>query len=94
MGRRGRSGCRITVPLYFFNLRSGHLHVLDTRGENCSNPGEALEHAIVAVLDLTMKEGRFRNWAKWSIEIEDENRHRVATLPFSLVLKPRSLEER
>jgi hypothetical protein len=41
----------------------------------------------VAVLDLTRKEGRFRNWAKWAIEVEDENRHRVATVPFSLVLK-------
>ncbi|MFC4175463.1 DUF6894 family protein [Microvirga sp. GCM10011540] len=75
------------MPRYFFNLRYGHLHVLDSRGETCSDPGDALEHAVVAVLDLITKEGRFRNWARWSIEIEDENRRRVATLPFTLVLK-------
>jgi hypothetical protein len=75
------------VPRYYFNLRNGPLHVPDTRGETCANPRDALEHAVVAVLDLTRKEGRFRNWAKWAIEVEDENRHRVATVPFSLVLK-------
>lgn len=85
--------CRI-VPLYYFNLRNGHLHVLDTRGENCTNPGEALEHAVVAVLDLTTREGRFRNWARWAIEVEDEHRRRVATLPFSLVLKSHTTEDR
>jgi hypothetical protein len=82
------------VPRYYFNLRNGHLHVLDTHGENCAHPGEALEHAVMAVLDLTTKEGRFRNWARWAIEIEDEERCRVATLPFSLVLKSQPTEGR
>ena len=43
--------------------------------------------AMVAVLALITKEGRFRNWAKWSLEIHDHERRRVAVLPFSLVLK-------
>ncbi|HZH51502.1 MAG TPA: hypothetical protein VEZ16_06415 [Microvirga sp.] len=72
---------------YFFNLRNGPLHVLDARGENCADPGEALQHAVVAVLDLITKEGRFRNWSRWSVEIEDEHRRRVATVPFTLVLR-------
>jgi hypothetical protein len=75
------------VPRYYFNLRNGHLHVPDARGENCSDPGDALEHAVVAALDLITREGRFRNWTRWSIEIEDEKRCRVAIVPFTLVLR-------
>ena len=73
------------MPRYYFNLRCAHLAVPDGRGEECPGPGEALEHAVVAVLGLITKEGLFRNWTKWSVEIEDEFRRRVATLPFSLV---------
>ena len=40
------------MPQYFFNLRRDHLLVRDTRGEDCSGPGVAVEHAIVAALDL------------------------------------------
>ena len=72
---------------YYFNLRNGPLHVLDLHGENCANPEEAIEHAIVAALDLITKEGRFRNWSRWSIEIQDGRRRRVATVPFTLVLR-------
>lgn len=75
---------------YYFNLRYAHLQVPDRRGEECSGPGDALEHGIVAILGLITKENCFRNWARWSVEIEDEFRRRVATLPFSLVLKPSS----
>jgi hypothetical protein len=75
------------VPRYYFNLRHAHLRVQDPHGEECRGPEEAIEHAVVAVLALITREGRFRNWTKWSVEIEDEKRRRVAVLPFTLVLK-------
>lgn len=75
---------------YYFNLRYAHLQVPDRRGEECSGPGEALEHAVVAILGLITREGRFRNWAKWSVEIEDEFRSCVAILPFTLILRTHS----
>jgi hypothetical protein len=75
------------VPRYYFNLRHAQLRVQDPHGEECAGPAEALEHAVVAILGLTTKQGRFRNWAKWLVEIEDEKRRRVAVLPFTLVLK-------
>jgi hypothetical protein len=77
------------APRYYFNLRHGHLHVPDSRGEECLGPKEAIEHAVVAILDLVAGEKRLRNWAKWSVEIEDERHCRVAILPFTLVLKTR-----
>ncbi|QFU16518.1 DUF6894 family protein [Microvirga thermotolerans] len=75
------------MPRYYFNLRRAHLQLLDRNGESCASLGEAIEYGVVAVLDLIAEEGRFRNWTTWALEIEDENRLHVVTLPFSLVLK-------
>ncbi|MGO4570900.1 DUF6894 family protein [Microvirga sp. 2TAF3] len=75
------------MPRYYFNLRRAHLHLLDKSGEECSNLGEAIEYAIVAVLNLISEEGRFRNWTSWAVEIQDEARYHVATLPFTMVLE-------
>jgi hypothetical protein len=74
------------APRYYFNLRHGHLQVPDPRGEECPGPKEAIEHAVVAILDLIAGESQRRNWTKWSVEIEDERHCRVAILPFTLVL--------
>lgn len=75
------------MPRYFFNLRRDHLLVRDTRGEDCSGPGVAVEHAVVAALDLMGEKLGFQSWAGWSVNIEDEARHHVATIPFALVLQ-------
>jgi hypothetical protein len=72
---------------YYFNLRRAHLHLLDKNGEECATLGEAIEYGVIAVLSLISEEGRFRNWTAWAVEIQDENRFHVVTLPFSLVLK-------
>lgn len=75
------------MPHYYFDLWHAHLHVPDRRGEECSDTGEALEFATVAVLDLITQEGRHRDWSRWSIQIRDETGGRVAVLPFAMVLK-------
>lgn len=80
------------MPRYFFDLWHAHLHVSDRRGEACADPGEAVEFAMVAVLDLVTQEGRHRDWSRWSIQIRDENGERVAVLPFTVVLKGSSCD--
>jgi hypothetical protein len=40
------------MPRSFFNLRPDHLLVRDTRAEDCSGPGVAVEHGGVAALNL------------------------------------------
>lgn len=75
------------MPRYFFNLRRDHLLVRDTRGEDCSGPSVAVEHAVVAVLNLISEKISFQSWAGWSVDIEDETRHQVATIPFAFVVQ-------
>lgn len=75
------------MPRYYFNLRRAHLHLLDKNGEECSDLGEAIEYAVVAILNLISEEGRFRNWTAWAVEIQDEARFSVATLPFTFIMK-------
>jgi hypothetical protein len=75
------------MPQYFFNLRRGHLSVCDARGENCADSGEAVEHAIVAARNLMSEKISLQSWVGWSVDIEDEARHQVATVPFALVLQ-------
>jgi len=70
------------MSLYFFNLRRWHLTVRDGHGEVLPGPAEAVEHAARAILDLVGQKGCCRDWAGWSVEIEDEARGRVATVPF------------
>ncbi|MBZ6075043.1 DUF6894 family protein [Microvirga puerhi] len=75
------------MPRFYFNLRRAHLHLVDKHGENCATLAEALEHGVVAILSLVAEEGRFRNWTAWAVDIQDQDRHPAATLPFTLVLK-------
>jgi hypothetical protein len=46
-----------------------------------------VEHAVVAALNLISEKISFQSWAGWSVDIEDEARHQVATIPFALVLQ-------
>jgi hypothetical protein len=75
------------MPRYFFNLRRDHLLVRDTRGEDCSGPGVAVEHAAVAALNLMSEKIGLQSWAGWSVDIADEAWHQGATIPFALVLQ-------
>jgi hypothetical protein len=75
------------VPRYHFNLRRAHLHLLDKDGTECADLGEAIEYAVMAVLNLVSEEGRYRNWTAWSVEIQDDARFHLVSLPFTLVLR-------
>jgi hypothetical protein len=75
------------MPRCFFNLRRDHLLVRDTRGEDCSGPGVAVEHTVVAAINLMGEKTGFESSAGWSVDIDDETRHQVATIPFALVLQ-------
>lgn len=75
------------MPRYFFNLRWGHLSVCDPRGEECFGPAEAIEYAILAALHLMHEKRSLQRWAAWSVDIEDEARSQVATVPFAFTLK-------
>jgi hypothetical protein len=70
------------MPRYFFNLRREHLSVRDACGEDCSSPLEAVEHARVAVLTLMNERALRGNWTGWAVDIKDETRKLVATVPF------------
>jgi len=78
------------MPLYFFHLRRGNLLICDARGEKCSGPSEAVEHAIVAALNLMSEKISLQSWAGWSIDLEDEARRQVATAPFTFVVRTTS----
>jgi hypothetical protein len=75
------------MPRYFFNLRWGHLLVCDARGENCANPTEAVQHAVLAALSLVSEKREPHGWAAWSVNIEDEARNQVATVPFTFAVR-------
>jgi len=75
------------MPRYFFNLRRDHLSICDARGEECSRPVDAVEHAFIAALTLMSRQGFVRTWTGWAVEVEDETRKRVATIPFALALQ-------
>jgi len=70
------------MPRYFFNLRREHLYVRDARGEECSGPVEAVERARVAVRALMNERALRGTWTGWAVDIEDEARRQVATVPF------------
>jgi hypothetical protein len=70
------------MPRYFFNLQREHLSVRDVCGEECSSPVEAVERARVAVLTLMNERTSLRSWTGWAVDIQDETRKRVATVPF------------
>jgi hypothetical protein len=76
----------MTMSKYYFNVRRAHLSLLDSKGEECANLADALECAIVAVLNRITKDSGVQNWAKWSMEIKNAAGDRLATLPFTLVL--------
>jgi hypothetical protein len=75
------------VPRYFFNLRRGHLSVCDARGEDCADSSEAVQHALLAALNLMSEKHDPHRWAAWSVDIEDEARHQVATVPFTFAVR-------
>ncbi len=75
------------MPRYFFNLRREHLSVCDARGEDCADPTEAVQHALVAALSLMSEKRDPHRWAAWSVDIEDEARNQVATVPFSFAVR-------
>jgi hypothetical protein len=75
------------MPRYFFNLRWGHLSVCDARGEDCADPIEAVQYALLAALGLMSEKHYPHRWATWSVDIEDEARNQVATVPFTFALR-------
>jgi hypothetical protein len=75
------------MPRYFFNLRRDHLLVRDPRAEDCLGPGVAVEHAVVAALNLIGEKIKFQNWVGWSVDIADEAPRQVATTPFAFVMQ-------
>ena len=75
------------MPRYFFNLRRGHLSVCDARGEDCADPTEAVQYALLAALGLMSEKRDPRRWAAWSVDIQDEARNHVATVPFTFAVQ-------
>ena len=75
------------MPRYFFNLRRGRLSVCDARGEDCASSIEAVENARRAALRLMREKGSLQRWVGWSVDIEDEARAQVATVPFAFALQ-------
>ena len=75
------------MPRYFFNLRRGHLSVCDVRGEDCADSSEAVQYALLAALSLISEKHDPHRWAAWSVDIEDEARNQVATVPFTFAVR-------
>jgi hypothetical protein len=75
------------MPRYFFNLRWGRLSVCDARGEDCAGSTEAVQYALLAALGLMSEKGDPHCWADWSVDIQDEARNQVATVPFTFALR-------
>ena len=75
------------MPRYFFNLRWGRLSVCDARGEDCAGSTEAVQYAFLAALTLMSEKHDPRRWATWSVDIEDEARNQVATVPFTFAVR-------
>jgi hypothetical protein len=75
------------MPRYFFNLRWGPLSVCDARGEDCADPTEAVQYALVAALGLMSEKRDPHRWATWSVDIQDEACNQVATVPFAFALR-------
>jgi 3-hydroxyisobutyrate dehydrogenase-like beta-hydroxyacid dehydrogenase len=71
------------MPCYFFNLRREHLSVRDAQGEECANPVEAVERARVAICTLMNERALRGSWSGWAVDVEDETRNQVATVPFA-----------
>ena len=75
------------MPRYFFNLRRGHLSVCDARGEDCADPTEAVQYALLAALSLMSEKHDPHRWAAWSVDIQDEARNQVVTVPFTFAVQ-------
>ncbi len=75
------------MPRYFFNLRWGHLSVCDAHGEDCANSAKAVEYALLAALSLMSEKRDPHRWAAWSVDIQDEARKQVATVPFTFAMR-------
>ncbi|MCC0809436.1 hypothetical protein FPV16_25100 [Methylobacterium sp. W2] len=76
------------MPRYFFNLRYGHgpdKLAVDPEGDELPDLDAVRMHALHSARDLIARSrtDAVRDWFVCSYEIEDEDCHRLLTVPFS-----------
>ncbi|WP_018260404.1 DUF6894 family protein [Methylobacterium sp. 4-46] len=73
----------VSVPRYFFDVKDSTLSVPDEAGLECRDLGDAHRQACALIVDaMTGPEPLALEWQNWRVEVRDEARSLLFSVPF------------